>query len=34
VDLDGRLLFIRHTLVAVDNSRLVLNPPKTRGSHA
>jgi integrase len=34
VDLDARLLFVRHTLVAVDNSRLVLNPPKTPGSRA
>jgi integrase len=32
VDLDARLLFVRHTLVAVDNSRLVFNPPKTPGS--
>ena len=34
VDLEQRLLFVRHTLVAVDNSRLVLNPPKTPGSRA
>jgi integrase len=34
VDLHARLLFVRHTLVAVDNSRLVLNPPKTPGSRA
>jgi integrase len=32
VDLDARLLFVRHTLVAVDNSHLVFNPPKTTGS--
>jgi hypothetical protein len=32
VDLKARLLFVRHTLVAVDNSHLVLNPPKTNGS--
>jgi integrase len=32
VDLNARLLFVRHTLVAVDNSRLVLNAPKTTGS--
>jgi integrase len=32
VDLDGRLLFVRHTLVALDNSRLAFNPPKTIGS--
>jgi integrase len=32
VDLEARLLFVRHTLVAVDNSRLVFNPPKTTGS--
>ena len=32
VDLDARLLFVRHTLVAVDNSRLVFNSPKTTGS--
>lgn len=33
VDLDARLLFVRHTLVAVDNSRLAFNTPKTPGSH-
>ncbi|MGN9913383.1 site-specific integrase [Phytohabitans sp. LJ34] len=32
VDLEARLLFVRHTLVAVDNSRLVLSTPKTPGS--
>ncbi|GLI01060.1 site-specific integrase [Phytohabitans aurantiacus] len=32
VDLQARLLFVRHTLVAVDNSRLVLSTPKTPGS--
>ena len=32
VHLDARLLFVRHTLVAVDNSRLVFNAPKTIGS--
>lgn len=32
VDLNARLLFVRHTLVAVDNSRLVFNAPKTIGS--
>jgi len=32
VDLEARLLFVRHTLVAVDNSRLVFNTPKTTGS--
>jgi integrase len=32
VDLHARLLFVRHTLVAVDNSHLVFNTPKTIGS--
>jgi integrase len=32
VDLEARLLFVRHTLVAVDNSHLVLNTPKTPAS--
>jgi len=32
VDLDARLLFVRHTLIAVDNSRLAFNSPKTTGS--
>jgi integrase len=32
VDLEARLLLVRHTLVAVDNSRLVFNTPKTPGS--
>jgi len=32
VDLDAQLLFVRHTLVAVDNNRLVFNAPKTIGS--
>jgi integrase len=32
VDLNARLLFVRHTLVAVDNNRLVFNTPKTTSS--
>jgi hypothetical protein len=32
VDLKARLLFVRHNLVAVNNSRLVLSTPKTTGS--
>jgi integrase len=32
VDLKAWLLFVRHTLVAVDNSRLVFNTPKTPAS--
>ncbi|MET7395966.1 tyrosine-type recombinase/integrase [Dactylosporangium sp. NPDC005572] len=34
VDLDHRLLFVRHTLAAVDNARLIFTDPKTRGSRA
>jgi integrase len=34
VDLDHGLLFVRHTLAAVDNARLVFTDPKTRGSRA
>jgi integrase len=32
VDLQARLLFVRHILVAVDNSRPVFTTPKTTGS--
>jgi integrase len=32
VNLDAKLLFVRHTLVAVDNSRLMFNTPKTISS--
>jgi integrase len=32
IDLQARLLFVRHTLVAVNNSRLVFTAPKTVGS--
>jgi len=32
IDLDARLLFVRHTLIAIDNSRLAFNSPKTTGS--
>ena len=34
VDLDARRLFVRWTLVAVDNSRTMFNAPKTKGSQA
>jgi integrase len=34
VDLDRRLLFVRHTLAAVDNARLIFTDPKTSGSRA
>src|SRR4051812_13185892 len=34
VDLDARRLFVRCTLVAVDNSRTMFNAPKTKGSQA
>ncbi|WP_405433875.1 tyrosine recombinase XerC [Micromonospora sp. NBC_00617] len=34
VDLDARALFVRWTLVSVDNSRSMLNAPKTHGSRA
>lgn len=34
VDLDGRALFVRWTLVSVDNSRSMFNAPKTKGSRA
>lgn len=34
VDLDARRLFVRWTLIAVDNSRTMFNAPKTKGSHS
>ncbi|MGC9669747.1 site-specific integrase [Planosporangium sp. 12N6] len=34
VDLDQGMLFIRHTLAAVDNAHLIFTDPKTRGSRA
>ncbi|WP_345143920.1 tyrosine-type recombinase/integrase [Dactylosporangium darangshiense] len=34
VDLAGRVLFVRHTLVAVDNRRVQFNHPKTPASRA
>ncbi|MEV4709397.1 site-specific integrase [Actinoplanes sp. NPDC049316] len=34
VDLDARMLFVRWTLVSVDNSRSMFNAPKTTGSRA
>ncbi|MEU4218253.1 site-specific integrase [Actinoplanes sp. NPDC026623] len=32
VDLDNRVLFVRHTLVSINNSRTMLSDPKTDGS--
>lgn len=34
VDLDNRILFVRHTLVSINNSRSMLSDPKTEGSRA
>ncbi|GIE81711.1 site-specific integrase [Actinoplanes philippinensis] len=34
VDLDNRVLFVRHTLVSINNSRSMLSEPKTEGSRA
>jgi integrase len=34
VDLDNHMLFVRCTLVSVNNSRLIFNDPKTGGSRA
>jgi len=34
VDLEARALFVRWTLISVDNSRSMFNAPKTHGSRA
>jgi integrase len=34
VALDEQMLFVRHTLVSVNNARLMFNDPKSRGSRA
>jgi integrase len=34
VDLDRRVLYVRHTLVSINNSQAVLSDPKTEGSRA
>jgi integrase len=34
VDLDRRVLYVRHTLVSINNSQAMLSDPKTEGSRA